>query len=267
MEPFTAVPDRVDDVGLTRTQQSTYRMMLRVIRRCNSVCDWPVRRLASACGVSESTFERDIRVLKAKGLIAVEHRKVPTCSRWNNTNLYSLPVPVSVGGGVKNEGEKQAEKDLKTTTPARENPRDEWEARWVQDREDHNRMREQYETVGRTIQAEIEQRMAASEENRRYWREGSRHRWTGGRQHRMERAEERNRRAMQANVGVYTGDTAEMSEEQRLELLSKIAANERKEREKLGCLTAGRAGMGEPCHASGEASLSVLPPARPQPEG
>jgi hypothetical protein len=209
MEPFTAVPDRVDDLGLTRTQQSTYRVMLRIIRRCDGVCDWPKRRLAAECRVSESTLVRDIRSLKAKGLIVVEYRKVRTCNRWNDTNLYSLPVPLSeVGGGVKNEGEKQAEKDLKTTTPTRENPREAWEARKAQDREDSHRMRERYVAVGQTIEAEIQQRAAAREENRRFWREGSRHRWDGGREHRLSMAQERTRMHTQARVGMYTGESS-----------------------------------------------------------
>jgi len=246
------VEDSIDDLSLNGNEQTTYRKLKRLIRFCGGECDWPERRLLAHLDMKESTFTSHRRRLEAVGLILVKRRRRFGC-RQNDTNIYRLS-----DGGFKIKPQKRTEKDLKTTTPTRENPRDEWEARRVQDREDHNRMREQYETVGRTIQAEMEQRMAAREENRRYWREGSRHRWSGGRQHRLEQAEERTRRASQASVGVYRGETTEMSEEQRQEILRRIAENEQKEREKRGYLTAG---------LSGEASLSVLPSTRPQPEG
>jgi len=190
------VEDSIDDLSLNGNEQTTYRKLKRLIRLCGGECDWPERRLLAHLDMKESTFTSHRRRLEAVGLIVVKRRRRFGC-RQNDTNIYRLS-----DGGFKIKPQKRTEKDLKTTTPTRENPRDEWEARRVQDREDHNRMRERYETVGRTIQAEIEQRMAASEENRRYWREGSRHRWTGGRQHRLEQAKERTRRA---NVGVYTG--------------------------------------------------------------
>jgi hypothetical protein len=133
------------------------------------------------------------------------------------------------GGGFKNEGEKLVpEKDLKPNTPARENPRTVSESRTSKDREDHTRMLEQYESVGRTIQAEREQRMAAREENRRFWREGVRHRWEGGRNHRIECAKERNCRATQ---GMYRGPVVEISEEERQKILSSIAEKQMKLKE------------------------------------
>jgi len=209
-EPFTMVEDSIDALGLNGSVQMTYRKLKRVIRLCDGECDWPERRLLAYLGMKETTFTSHRSRLEAVGLIAVQRRRRFGC-RQNDTNIYRLS-----DGGSKIRPQKSTEKYLKTNTPTRENPREAYEARVAKDREDHERKAQEYAAVGQKIEAEIDQRMAAREENRRYWREGARHRWDGGRQHRHHAAEERNRRALDANVGVYTGPTTrDLTEEER----------------------------------------------------
>jgi len=247
--PFTIVEDEIDELGLNSGEQKSYRKMKRLIRMCGGRCDWPRRRIMDYLGIGLTTYKNHIRKLVAAGLLVVTYRRVPGC-RLSDTNVYALPK----GEGSKIRPQVRTEKNLKTTTPAREKPRavviqpvtpalpspttrQQWEARHAQDREDHHHMRQRYESVGRAIVEERQQRMAAREENRRYWRDGDRHRWDGGRQNRLERAEQRTRMASQARQGMYTGEkTEEMSKAVEQEIRSRIAANERKtmlEREEL----------------------------------
>jgi len=188
-EPFTMVEDSIDALGLNGSVQMTYRKLKRVIRLCGGECDWPERRLLAYLGMKESTFTSHRRQLEAVGLIVVTRRRRFGC-RQNDTNIYRLSE-----GGSKICPQKSTEKYLKTNTPTRENPREAYEARVAKDREDHERKAQEYAAVGQTIKTEVEQRIAAREENRRYWREGARHRWAGGRQYRLERAMERTNRA------------------------------------------------------------------------
>lgn len=232
--------------GLTAPVASTFKRVRRAIRASAGVCAWDVASLAAYCDISERQFTRDMKVLDALGWVIRIERK--TADGRNETNLLMLPDLVPSRMGDKNGGEKQELLKTKTTTPARENPRieeispakpepttsrQEWEARRAQDREDHHRMRERYDAVGRTIVEEIEQRRAASEENRRWWREGERHRWDGGKEHRLARAEERTRRASDAMVGVYTGPIVRMSDEDRENYKAEMAILDARRAERL----------------------------------
>jgi hypothetical protein len=148
--------------GLTANQDSTRRRVRRAIVSCGGVCDWEVSRLASFCGISPRQFTRDMAAIAPRWIIKIE-RKGPDGK--NLTNLLMLPALPAPGMGDKNGGEKLELLTPITTTPARENPRTEevppvelpkpapvreaWEARRAQDREDHHRMRERYDAVGR----------------------------------------------------------------------------------------------------------------------
>jgi hypothetical protein len=80
----------------------------------------------------------------------------------------------------------------KPPTPAQRD----WEERKAQDREDHHRMRERHV-------------------------EKSQH-WGVLKAHRMARAQRRNRIAVEAMVGVYTGPSEPMSEAERLEFRAEL---------------------------------------------
>jgi hypothetical protein len=179
------------------------------------------------CGLSVDSLDRHVRVLERKGLICVQRRKLPGRCRENDTNVYTAPVAGFDEGSRKDAAEKSTEKTLKANTLTREKPREvesppggveitppraAWEARRERDREDHHWMRTRYEAVGAKIEAEVQQRTEAREENRRFWREGRGQRWAKGREYRHQMAIERTRRAGRVEM------TKEQQEEARLAL-------------------------------------------------
>ena len=200
---FTIIEDEIDSLGLNGSEEKTYRQLKRLIRLCGGGCDWPERRILAHLGMRQTTYRRHRRKLEASGWILVQRRRQFGC-RLNDTNILRLG-----NGGAKNAPQKRTEKDLKTKTHTRENPRkvvsadpevkarprEAWEARREKDRRDHEAAKARYEAVGRAIVADREARIAAREQNRRWWREGHRSQWDRGRHHRLERALERTRGA------------------------------------------------------------------------
>ena len=189
--------------------------MRRAIVSCGGVCDWEVSRLAAFCGISPRQFTRDMGAIAPRWIIKIE-RKGPDGK--NLTNLLMLPALPAQVWVTKMAGKKlelltllplhrRAKRIRAPGIPPVELPkpapvREQWEARRAQDREDHHRMRERYDAVGREL---LEEKRRVSEQNRRWWREGERHRWSGGRAHRLAMADDRARRASEANVGVFRG--------------------------------------------------------------
>jgi hypothetical protein len=105
---------RRNHLGLTTFQERTRRTLTRIILTCGGVCDWPVRRLASACGISVSQFQKDARVICGLGLIERIYRRKTVCR--NESNLWKIGRLAEGGVGVINAGEKQ-EIISSTSTP------------------------------------------------------------------------------------------------------------------------------------------------------
>jgi hypothetical protein len=169
----------------TPALEKLYRIIMRSVRR--GVSDPSVRKLASVMKRSMRTIHRYLRALVRLGKLVVQTRR-RTGDR-NDTSIYILP---DLLGGVYDKGvvEKRGEV-LKTTTPSPEalgsssppaKPKSDlqalMEARFAQDKADAGWRRREYE------------RKATFWDTMKGWR--------------LSKAIERTRRAMEAQVGVFT---------------------------------------------------------------
>ena len=105
---------RLNHRGLTTFQERTYRTVNRIVLSCGGVCDWAVRRLAAACGISRAQFFKDMKVITGLGLIVREQRR--GTGRHLDTNLWTLPQLAGVGGSLTQATEKQEFLKLNTNT-------------------------------------------------------------------------------------------------------------------------------------------------------
>ena len=102
-------------MGLTATQWSTYSTVKRLVRTSRDyVCNWSVPRLADACGISVTQFQRDMQVIVTRGLI-LRCFRTGTDYR-NDTNLWMLPPLAGGGDGRINATQKKEIVSTKTTT-------------------------------------------------------------------------------------------------------------------------------------------------------
>ena len=139
--------------GLTASQESTCRVVERIIRSQGGECAWSRRQFAYHIGISVSQFDRDMNVIVLVGRIGKQVR--PGRHRRNQTNLWRLP---DRAGGVGRIKEEEKTKNLNTnTTTAREVPR---ASSYPRERWEHNRFQNHppalarlYETNG-AVQAE-----------------------------------------------------------------------------------------------------------------
>lgn len=100
--------------GLTITQDRHFLTMRRIIEACGGTCDWSRRRLAAQMNLSLNQFDRHTSASIKRGLLDKDNRR--HSRKYNRTNLWKLG-PLAGGGGTPMSGEEKKELILKTSTP------------------------------------------------------------------------------------------------------------------------------------------------------
>jgi len=208
----------IDGEGLTGSEFKLLAKIARFAHRETGEVEVEIAHLARAMGLKHRWTQTLKGRLVAKGFIA-ETRNYDPVRRINRPNVYRIlthrniskpvdPAPLDCAPPGALDCTQELHQIQTTNTPP---------------------------TPQRGVQREL-RRSAHYREVRE--REGARMTHTQAfflrRQHRNE---QRDHMVAEAQVGMYRGETTEMSEEQRLEILSKIAASERKtrlEREGMG---------------------------------
>lgn len=92
-------------LGLSALVHSTYKALCRAIASCNGCCDWSVAKLSAYVGVSDRQFQRDVKVLVARGLIEKIMRRGKAYG--NETNLWKRVKLGSTPPGDKTSLQRQ----------------------------------------------------------------------------------------------------------------------------------------------------------------
>lgn len=130
MSKFAIVPAQVfEDEGLNSNERLTLCVLFLHMDREAQTCYPSIKRICRLSGLSERTVRRSIGSLRAKGHLAVTHRK--TASGDFNSNLYTLrgwgqcgstPSHSDRGGGasVAVGGATEATKQYHITAPVKQ---------------------------------------------------------------------------------------------------------------------------------------------------
>jgi hypothetical protein len=208
---FVPVPSHIEEEIPQPALEKLYRILLRLYRR--GVTNPPMRLLAKLMGKAIRTVQRYARALVSLGKLVILPQRI-TRNR-NAPNIYSL-IGLEGGVGDKFVVEKQGESTNTTTSaptaaveeiPVEVKPsktRIAWEARQAKDAADHDWMLAGFVGRGKV--------WALAQLNKAY---------------------ERTKWAMKANVGVWDGDPGPgMSDEEAMEVRAEMEQLDREENQR-----------------------------------